>query len=106
MVNGNFSRRDFTRRATLVGAGVAAFRFLRDPGTSGHHSLAPSESGNLKISLNAFSFDKPLKAGTMTIDDMLDYCSKIGFDGVDLTGYYFPGYPDVPSDEYIYHIRR
>ncbi len=106
MINRNFSRRDFTRKATLVGAGLAAFPLLRESGNSGYHSEAPSENGNLKISLNAFSFDKPLKAGTMTIDDILDYCSKIGFDGVDLTGYYFPGYPDVPSDEYIYHIRR
>lgn len=62
--------------------------------------------GNLKISLNAFSFDKPLRAGTMTLDDLLDYCAKTGFDGVDLTGYYFPGYPVVPTDEYIYHIRK
>jgi sugar phosphate isomerase/epimerase len=28
------------------------------------------------------------------------------FDGVDLTGYYFPGYPQVPSDEYLYHLKR
>ena len=61
---------------------------------------------NLKISLNAFSFDKPLRAGTMTLDDLLDFCAGTGFEGVDLTGYYFPGYPVVPSDEYIYHIKQ
>jgi sugar phosphate isomerase/epimerase len=27
-------------------------------------------------------------------------------DAADLTGYYFPGYPAVPPDEYIYHIKR
>ena len=60
----------------------------------------------LKISLNAYSFDKPLRAGTMTIDDLLDYCSEKGFDGVDLTGYYFPGYPAAPSDDFIYHVKK
>jgi sugar phosphate isomerase/epimerase len=42
----------------------------------------------------------------MTIDDLLDFCAETGFEGVDLTGYYFPGYPDVPSDEYIFHIKQ
>jgi sugar phosphate isomerase/epimerase len=60
----------------------------------------------LKLSLNAFSFDKPLRDGSMTLDDLLDFCAATGFDGVDLTGYYFPGYPEPPSDEYIYHIKR
>ncbi len=60
----------------------------------------------LKISLNAYSFNDPLRAKTMTLDDLLDFCADHDFDGVDLTGYYFPGYPQVPSDEYIYHIKR
>jgi sugar phosphate isomerase/epimerase len=42
----------------------------------------------------------------MTIDDMLEFCAKTGFDGVDLTGYYFPGYPAVPTDDYLYHIKQ
>jgi sugar phosphate isomerase/epimerase len=45
-------------------------------------------------------------AKTMNLDDLLDFCAAHNFDGVDLTGYYFPGYPQVPSDEYIYHIKR
>ena len=59
-----------------------------------------------KISLNAYSFNKPLLSGEMTVPDMLDYAAQTGFEGVDLTGYYFPGYPAVPSDEYIYDIKR
>jgi sugar phosphate isomerase/epimerase len=42
----------------------------------------------------------------MTLDDMLDFCAENYFAAVDLTGYYFPGYPEAPSDEYIYHIKR
>jgi len=60
----------------------------------------------LKIALNAFSFNDPLSNGAMTLDDVLDFCAENCFDAVDLTGYYFPGYPDVPNNEYIYHIKR
>ena len=42
----------------------------------------------------------------ITIDDVLDFCAETGFEGVDLTGYYFPGYPSAPSDEYIFHIKK
>lgn len=59
-----------------------------------------------KISLNAYSFNAPLRSGEMNIDDMLEFAAETGFEGVDLTGYYFPGYPEVPTDEYIYHIKR
>ncbi|MDR0844209.1 MAG: sugar phosphate isomerase/epimerase [Tannerella sp.] len=59
-----------------------------------------------KISLNAFSFNEPLLAGKMSLDDLLESAAETGFEGVDLTGYYFPGYPEVPTDEYIYHIKR
>ncbi len=106
MTRQNFSRRDFAKKAVITGTGAAAFPLMKSFKASESHPLMPAYSGNLKISLNAFSFDKPLRAGTMTIDDLLDYCAKTGFDGVDLTGYYFPGYPAVPSDEYIYHIRQ
>jgi sugar phosphate isomerase/epimerase len=61
---------------------------------------------SLKVSLNAFSFNGPLSAGTMTIEDMLSFCVEQGFLAVDITAYYFPGYPTVPSDEYLYGIKR
>jgi Sugar phosphate isomerases/epimerases len=59
-----------------------------------------------KISLNAYSFNNPLRSGEMNLDDLLEYAAKTGFEGVDLTGYYFPGYPQAPTDEYIYHIKH
>ena len=60
----------------------------------------------LKISLNAFSFNAPLAEKKMTLDELLETCAEVGFDGVDITAYYFPGYPHVPPDEYLYHIKR
>lgn len=60
----------------------------------------------IRIGLNAYSFNRPLMAGTMTIPDVLNYCAKNQLDGVDLTGYYFKGYPNAPTDENIYSIKR
>lgn len=60
----------------------------------------------LKTSLNAYSFNDPLSKGKMNLDDLLEFCAENQFDAVDLTGYYFPGYPEVPSDEYLYHIKQ
>jgi sugar phosphate isomerase/epimerase len=63
-------------------------------------------SKRLKISLNAYSFNTPLLAGTMSVEEMMDFCVENGFEGLDLTGYYLPGYPIVPSDEYLFKLKR
>ncbi len=60
----------------------------------------------LKTSLNAYSFSAPLMKGDMNLDDLLEYCASNQLDAVDITAYYFPGYPEVPSDEYLYHIKQ
>src|SRR5215218_4758577 len=68
----------------------------------------------VRTSLNAFSFSKMLnyynktqkRDSGMSMLDMLDYCAEQNFDGVDLTGYFFPGYPAVPSDEFINSVKK
>jgi sugar phosphate isomerase/epimerase len=60
----------------------------------------------LKTSLNAYSFNGPLTKGEMNLDQLLEFCAANQFDAVDITAYYFPGYPEVPSDEYLYHIKQ
>ena len=101
-----YNRRDFTRNAALAGAASLSLSGISGmiPGVRSSSDSVTKEY--LKIGLNAFSFDKPLRTGTMTLDDLLEFCAKTGFEGVDLTGYYFPGYPVVPPDEYIFHIKR
>src|SRR3954469_12846915 len=66
----------------------------------------------LKISLNAYSFSKLLNdqikhrgPGT-SLMDLLDFCAKHNFDGLDPTGYFFPSYPEVPKDEYVNNFKR
>jgi sugar phosphate isomerase/epimerase len=60
----------------------------------------------LRLALNAYSFDKPLKAGTMTLHEVVTFCAQHRVDALDATGYYFPGYPAVPPDDYIYGLKR
>jgi sugar phosphate isomerase/epimerase len=60
----------------------------------------------VRLGLNAYSFNEPLRAGTMTLDGLVDYCAQQGFDGLDATGYYFPGYPNVPDDAFLHRLKR
>ena len=106
MVNKKVNRRDFTKSLTLAGAASFSFPVMSGMGKSVVSAALAEKNEKLNISLNAYSFDKPLRQGTMSMSDLIDYCSRIGFDGVDLTGYYFPGYPAVPPDEFIYDIKR
>ena len=63
-------------------------------------------SNRFKISLNAYSFNAPLSAGKTDLGQVMDFCAANGFDAIDLTGYYFPGYPAAPPDEYIYRLKH
>jgi sugar phosphate isomerase/epimerase len=72
----------------------------------------PTAGARLKISLNAYCFNTALlPAATggkpaMTLFELLEFCARHDFDGVDPTGYYFPGYPKVPEDAFLYEFKR
>lgn len=63
-------------------------------------------NGHIKISLNAYSFNDHLQEGNMSLSDLLKLCSELNFDAFDPTGYYFPNYPGVPGDRYVYGLKR
>lgn len=60
----------------------------------------------LKISLNAYSFNEPLSKGNMDLNELLEFCADYQFDALDSTAYYFPGYPEVPSDRFLYDFKQ
>ncbi len=103
-------RRSFLKHAALLpaaAAGLAAPGFL--------HAAPPVArvgGPKLKLSLNAFSFNGALtdglagKPGGVSLFDVLEFCAKNDFEAIDPTGYYFPGYPEVPSREYINKFKR
>src|SRR5947208_8631032 len=87
------NRRDF-----LQSAAIAAGLPLLDKAAGGQ---------TLKISLNAYSFNKLLNdairgrgEGT-TLMKLLDFAAQNKFEGFDATAYFFPGYPAAPPDSYI-----
>jgi sugar phosphate isomerase/epimerase len=86
-------------RRTFLGAAAAAAAPLSA-------QIQRRRGTKLKIALNAYSFNRPLTAGTMSLDALIDYCAAHDIDGVDLTGYYFPGYPAVPSDDFLYAVKQ
>lgn len=113
------SRRDFLRGATaapLAAVGfvaAASLGLVSEPTAIGLKPIQREGSTILKVSVNAFSFSRLLntkvkhhREGGMDLFDLVDFCAKHNIDGFDPTGYFFPGFPDVPSDNYLYELKR
>jgi sugar phosphate isomerase/epimerase len=66
----------------------------------------------LKTSLNAYSFNKMLndrikgRGEGITLVQVCDFAAKCKFDAIDATGYFFPGYPERPTDAYIDELKK
>ncbi|GAB3035039.1 hypothetical protein GCM10027185_41310 [Spirosoma pulveris] len=72
----------------------------------GKSSGAATKVNPIRLSCNLYSFNEPLMNGQMTLEQVLAFCADLGFDAVDPTGYYFPKYPALPDDSYVYQIKR
>ncbi len=94
------------RRAFLKTASFLPLLTVPHNLRSGNPILNRGNKAKLKLSLNAYSFNRLLQNGEMDLFQLLDFCAKHNFDAVDPTGYYFPGYPEVPGDEYINRFKR
>ncbi len=60
----------------------------------------------VRIGLNSYSFNEPLRAGSMTLSDVVRFCAEHRIGGLDATGYYFPGYPKTPPADYVRALKR
>jgi sugar phosphate isomerase/epimerase len=104
------NRRDFFTRASLLtlGAGLAA----AGPPAAAQAPVKRAGGPKLKTGLNAYSFSKTLndqlkgRAKGVSLIDLLEFCAEMDIDALDPTGYFFPGYPKVPSDSYINDFKR
>ncbi len=68
---------------------------------------------SLVLSVNAYSFSELLmakdsrnKQQVYTLFNLLDWCADQGIKALDPTAYFFPTYPEVPSDEYLEKFRN
>jgi sugar phosphate isomerase/epimerase len=109
------TRRDFLKSASLLPLCAAGIGL----GTVSAMAIEPIKragGSSLKVSCNAYSFarllgDQLKGRGTgISLFDLAEFCAKQNFDGIDVTGYYFPGYekdgPGVPTDKYIFELKR
>lgn len=76
------------------------------PLISNADSVSEKFGHKFKISLNVYSFNALLRDGKIDLFDVLAFCAEYNFDAIDPTGYYFPGYPEVPSDDFIRKFKR
>lgn len=92
-------RRNFLKSSILIAPFVTIYSLNAGP-------MKRIESKSIKLSLNAYSFNKELRAGSVTLFDLINFCKENGFDAIDPTGYYFPGYPNTPNNEYLFEFKR
>jgi sugar phosphate isomerase/epimerase len=94
------------RRFLASSVSLAAMASIPASAFAGTETIRREAGVKLKLGLNAYSFNKQLREGSMSLADVVHFCAKQGVDAMDATGYYFPGYPNVPTDEYIYTLKR
>jgi sugar phosphate isomerase/epimerase len=85
---------------------LKALSLLPLAATARSEPTAQGPGPKLKLSLNVYSFNSLLRDRKIDLFDVLDFCAEHNFDAIDPTGYYFPRYPAVPDDEYIYRFKR
>lgn len=82
---------------------------------SSGHALEPirRKGGPLiRLALNAYSFLEPLTENRadpskgIDLFGVCDFCAEHDIEAIDLTGYFFPGYPLPPDDEYVSRMKR
>ncbi|HEY2159149.1 MAG TPA: sugar phosphate isomerase/epimerase family protein [Isosphaeraceae bacterium] len=106
------NRRDFFARSALLPLGAAAIGLGAGGPASAQAPIRRVGGPRLKTSLNAYSFSKTLndqlkgRAPGVSLFDLLEFCAENDFDALDPTGYFFPGYPDVPKDDYLNRFKR
>jgi len=95
-------RRNFMKSLVAVPFIATGFNAI-----SAESPAVDKKSGSkLKLSLNLYSFNSLLMEKKVDLFDMLDFCAKYNLDAIDPTGYYFPGFPEVPGDEFMMKFKR
>jgi sugar phosphate isomerase/epimerase len=111
-MNTPINRRHFLATSALLPLSLAATSLVRPVGLAAAEPALRPVGSRLKTSLNAYSFLELLNANAkdasqgIDLFKVCDFCAEQGFDGVDVTGYFFPGYPQAPDDLYLYRLKR
>jgi sugar phosphate isomerase/epimerase len=98
------SRRNFMK--SLVAVPFIASGFPSFSSETDNSAVSKKFGHKFKLSLNLYSFNSLLMEKKVDLFDMLDFCAEYNFDAIDPTGYYFPGFPEVPTDEFMMNFKR
>jgi sugar phosphate isomerase/epimerase len=91
---------------------VSRRQFMGTALAAGIVSAQKAKKQEFKVSLNAYSFNKMLndtikgRGEGITLPQMFDFAAKNKFEGVDPTGYFFPGYPAIPKPSYVDELKK
>lgn len=96
------TRRNFMKTMLAVPLAASGLNLTAARPSSPNNGLGHK----FKLSLNVYSFNQPLRDGKIDLFDVLDFCAENNFDAIDPTGYYFPGYPEVPTDGFINKFKQ
>lgn len=96
---------DTKRRNIIRGLALSPF-LLATETLMGNPKIGPLAKNRLQYSINAYSFNTLLESGEMTFFDMMAFAADIGLDAVDLTGYYFPSYPEIPENSELFSLKH
>jgi sugar phosphate isomerase/epimerase len=107
------NRRKFLKAAASLTVGMTLGN-ISFPKTAKAKDLVHVSNLNakIKLSVNWWSYYVPLykyingEEGGMSLFDLLEECARLNVDAVDSTGYFFPGYPEVPKTTFINDFKR
>src|SRR4051794_26877770 len=111
-MNHNQSRREFLTRVAILPAVALGSRLAAPVSTFAAGLWNQPVVGGLKVSINAYSFNKMLndnikhRGPGATLLQVLEFSAKCKSDAFDPTGYFFPGYPERPSDAYVKEFKQ
>jgi len=98
---------------TLILLLIAMISVLSLSISCSQHENQNKPSEELIPALNAYSFNDLLEARSArdkqqvyTLFNLLDWCASQKIKALDPTAYFFPTYPEVPSDEYLERFRN
>ena len=105
-------RRKFLKGAAVLPIGLSMSYLNAKKAVAGTFSTSGDLKAKIKLSVNAWSYYVPLykhingETGGMSLFDMLEEAARLDLDAVDPTGYFFPGYPEVPDTSFINKFKK
>jgi sugar phosphate isomerase/epimerase len=98
------SRRNFLRAAALAPLAAAPLPALEPIKRTGGAYLKPAL--NLYSFLEALNENKKDPAKGIDLFGVCDFCARLNIEAMDMTGYFFPEYPKVPTNAFVSRVKR